>query len=276
MRVTLDSHEKENVKYLDNGTFGNLYLVGYHTGGNWCAEHWFLTRASSLEEAIDVLVDSDHGKYLRIDADEMADYVDDDTGEPSCQFTGCGTAYDTDWLLIGPDAPIVRVTFETEDWRTFPKVFHRMDWTRENIREGFGKAIYADEYASAREEDGTPLQGEILSQLPTGDAVLPCYLRWAEKSIRAIEESIGLGIVEAFARACAIPACRTWEEQADEDNLTDAETFGHYLAMQFVGHGVSWEDSHPALPFQVPHGEGPSCFLTGEINLADLETGVYE
>lgn len=32
--------------------------------------------------------------------------------------------------------------------------------------------------------------------------------------------------------------------------------FGHYLAMQALGHGVSWSDDHPDHGFAVPHTEG--------------------
>ena len=34
-----------------------------------------------------------------------------------------------------------------------------------------------------------------------------------------------------------------------------AEEFGHYLAMQGLGHGVSWFDDHARFPLVVPHTE---------------------
>jgi len=126
------------------------------------------------------------------------------------------------------------------------------------------------EDVDACEEEGNPLSGEIMDQLPTGDAVLSCYLAWAERAIRTIEESIGMGIVEACYRACAVPAIGN-TTHSDADTLEDAETFGHYIAMQAVGHGVSWADDHPDLPFVLPNVESPNCFLTGETSIAILE-----
>lgn len=35
----------------------------------------------------------------------------------------------------------------------------------------------------------------------------------------------------------------------------DARTFGHYIAMQAMGHGVSWFDDNPKFPIEIPHGE---------------------
>ena len=32
-----------------------------------------------------------------------------------------------------------------------------------------------------------------------------------------------------------------------------ADTFGHYLAMQALGHGVSWEDDHAEMPLKLPY-----------------------
>ena len=35
----------------------------------------------------------------------------------------------------------------------------------------------------------------------------------------------------------------------------DARLFGHYLAMEAMGHGVSWEDDHEPHGLRVPHME---------------------
>jgi hypothetical protein len=39
----------------------------------------------------------------------------------------------------------------------------------------------------------------------------------------------------------------------------DAESFGHYLAMQAMGHGVSWFDDHKRFPMVIPHMECSMC-----------------
>lgn len=43
-------------------------------------------------------------------------------------------------------------------------------------------------------------------------------------------------------------------EAADGAEI-DAEEFGHYLAMEAMGHGVSWFDDHEKFPLEVPHME---------------------
>lgn len=39
------------------------------------------------------------------------------------------------------------------------------------------------------------------------------------------------------------------------DNGEYAREFGHYLAMQALGHGVSWFDDHARFDLTVPHSE---------------------
>lgn len=49
---------------------------------------------------------------------------------------------------------------------------------------------------------------------------------------------------ELFQRACEADGC-----ECDEEN---ADLFGHYLAMQAMGHGVSWFDDHKKFPLKFP------------------------
>jgi hypothetical protein len=44
------------------------------------------------------------------------------------------------------------------------------------------------------------------------------------------------------------PALSVWQRWADEN----ARTFGHYIAMEALGHGVSWFDDHERFPLMVP------------------------
>ena len=39
----------------------------------------------------------------------------------------------------------------------------------------------------------------------------------------------------------------------------DAEKFGHYLAMEAMGHGVSWFDDHEKFEIEIPHIECSQC-----------------
>jgi len=43
--------------------------------------------------------------------------------------------------------------------------------------------------------------------------------------------------------------------QAADGAEPDAEEFGHYLAMEAMGHGVSWFDDHARFDLKVPHME---------------------
>jgi hypothetical protein len=47
----------------------------------------------------------------------------------------------------------------------------------------------------------------------------------------------------------------TADGYSDGASAVDAERFGHYLAMQAMGHGVSWFDDHKKFPLVVPHME---------------------
>jgi hypothetical protein len=54
-------------------------------------------------------------------------------------------------------------------------------------------------------------------------------------------------------------ACKADGLTPDECEAFDVEMFGHYLAMQSMGHGVSWFDDHAEFPIVVPHIECSSC-----------------
>lgn len=43
--------------------------------------------------------------------------------------------------------------------------------------------------------------------------------------------------------------------EAADGKAPDPEQFGHYLAMQAMGHGVSWFDDHAKFPIKIPHIE---------------------
>lgn len=273
----------------------NVFLVGASFG---FSIDYAMVLADSFADAIDIFVESDFGKGLRIDRADMDDYVyihvegvemdvtdarrrfpyldidaiiDDgwETGETSetCHWTGQGIAYDTDHLHgFGPEQ-IESIEMELDDFRRFPKVFQDQGETRETIRESFARSAFVLEWADAMEENGTRFFGAELTDVAPEWTPAP-YLRWAEKSIRTIEESIGIGIVEALNRACFVPCSRNWERRYDADS--SAEDFGHTIGMEFQGHGVSWSDDHPGLPFKLPSGESPFAFLTGEVSLSDF------
>jgi hypothetical protein len=48
-------------------------------------------------------------------------------------------------------------------------------------------------------------------------------------------------------------------DKVDEYSAEDLEKFGHYMAMQAMGHGVSWFDDHAKFPIEIPHFECGMC-----------------
>lgn len=73
--------------------------------------------------------------------------------------------------------------------------------------------------------------------------------KWAKKLIATMERMNGKTIEAMAADACSRPHSHSWEKEGTY------EDFGHYTAMQALGHGVGWSDSHPAHGFKIPHGE---------------------
>lgn len=184
-------------------------------------------------------------------------------------FTSGGTYYDNDHLhymdVHGPD--IKRIYLQEKDLKNL-EVTDMSD----EILDGFSRATFVCEWADAYESTGKSLAGTDLFDVAPDTPNE--YIVWAETTIKTIENQLGFSLSVAFARACLVPAVHTWERQFDSD---DAESFGHYLAMQYLGHGVAWSDSHPDLPFEYTMcGEGPNYFLSGEMPISDFECGRRE
>lgn len=107
---------------------------------------------------------------------------------------------------------------------------------------GIAKAIFATAWADQQEEQGNSLSGqEIMDVMPE----VPVEAKFKAKEIlQDIEQANHKSINELFQDAC----------KADGGEC-NPEEFGHYLAMQTLGHGVSWFDDHANFPLTVPHDE---------------------
>jgi len=78
----------------------------------------------------------------------------------------------------------------------------------------------------------------------------------AEDLIHRLEiANNGARIGFLFRTACNRPASAS-ESKADPDNDDDRRTFGHFLAMESLGHGVAWSDDYPSHGLTVPHSDG--------------------
>lgn len=75
----------------------------------------------------------------------------------------------------------------------------------------------------------------------------------AEVLTASIEKLNGADIESLYTKAA----------NAEGDHLTDPtpEDFGHYIAMQAVGHGVGWNDDHPNAGIKIPDISFDGMFL---------------
>ena len=93
-------------------------------------------------------------------------------------------------------------------------------------------AFFASAYADLMEENGEPMGGEIMDQLP--DVIDPAA-EHAAKILRVdIERLNGKTIDQLMALIV---------EHGDGDRPETVECFGHYAAMQAMGHGVGLYDA---------------------------------
>lgn len=110
--------------------------------------------------------------------------------------------------------------------------------TRNAIVAAAARAGFVQAWADYMEERGAQLRGELMDQAPRTP---PQARTWAKKLIGTMERFSRLPIEEMYERAAA-----------DGGSATD---FGHYAAMQALGHGVAWADDHPSHGFTIPRAE---------------------
>lgn len=142
---------------------------------------------------------------------------------------------------------------------------------RSTIIEAMARAGYATRWADAVDEARSEGRDDLAPNL-SGCEVMEClplpippeFIKWGHQLCAAIEAKNALPICEAFKRACALPCAHSWEERADAESSKDAASFGHYLAMQAMGSGVRWSDSHPEHGLKIPYDEAPIYILPSE------------
>lgn len=130
------------------------------------------------------------------------------------------------------------------------------------ILEGMASALWASSWADHAEEHGcTSMSGQriedIMPPIPEEAYVL------AKKCADSIEAANGKSLSELFDDAV----------KADEADGLDSsgadESFGSDLAMQWMGHGVSWFDDHAEFPIKIPHGSGDELYFVAD-NTCDV------
>lgn len=127
----------------------------------------------------------------------------------------------------------------------------------EEIKRGMSLAFFASAYADQAEECGQPLRGEIMNQLPeevdpaalhATDTLCFQFIGTHDYNEPGLNDSQKLAILY-------VKASRLDKEGADRE--LSPELFGHYLAMQAMGHGVGLESFGYAFcdAFDVPYIE---------------------
>lgn len=107
---------------------------------------------------------------------------------------------------------------------------------RDEILEGMARAAFVTHWADEREEEGESFSGQdIMDVAPRKNSEES--VEWANNLAPRIEKANGKSLDELYALASAAN-----EEGGGGRTTQDAETFGHYLAMQAMGHGVAWDD----------------------------------
>lgn len=118
-------------------------------------------------------------------------------------------------------------------------------------------ASWAQELTAAeRKQHGVPrMSGADLDEIapPTPDSAE----RAARDLYTLIERANGKTPGELFERACQVDGC-----DADAEN---ADLFGHYLAMQSMGEGVSWFDDHKQFALKFPDRGFEAHYDDGEV-----------
>jgi hypothetical protein len=122
-----------------------------------------------------------------------------------------------------------------------------------DILEGMARAIWVTSWASWLEELSKDERRELGQPVSLSGVDLDEAAPESPASALAAAEDLYLlieranapkDVGELFQKACEADGC-AW-------NAENADLFGHYLAMQAMGEGVSWFDDHEAFPLKMP------------------------
>ncbi len=132
----------------------------------------------------------------------------------------------------------------------------------DQIKRGMALAFFASAYADLCEECDQPLTGEILDQLPPD--IDPAALHAAETLMSGMRWANS----EATGRQVDLTELYQMADDMDTegaDRQLTPELFGHYCAMQAMGHGVGLESfGYEVASLVVPDVAFGSYYLEGE------------
>lgn len=139
------------------------------------------------------------------------------------------------------------------------------------ILESTARTIYALGWAERAEDLELDIgQGDILKMAPpTSDSAR----RQAEELWTEIVEKNPMSLPAGATLPASIEGI--WEDVSmrsglDFDDVEGARLFGHYIAMESLGHGVAWDDDHEPHELKVPRHESDPWDIVDDKDLAPL------
>jgi hypothetical protein len=138
---------------------------------------------------------------------------------------------------------------------------------KQEIIDAAARAGFVQAWASYMEEKGkSPGRGgqDLMDLAPKTPSKAKT---WAKKLIDRMEEINGTTAAKMYANAAQISL-------SHGKGGVEPETFGHYTAMQALGHGVAWSDDHPAHGYRIPSASFDMLGSRNFYTSVDFRTGL--
>lgn len=122
------------------------------------------------------------------------------------------------------------------------------------IEKGMARALFVDTWANEMEEQGRSFrpQADLMDLAPATPAVA---IKEAYRLTGQLEASNAQGILTLLSKAARKDGT-SLDEMTESSQAEYAQSFGHYMAMEALGHGVSWFDDHAKFAIDIPDFEG--------------------
>jgi hypothetical protein len=118
---------------------------------------------------------------------------------------------------------------------------------RKEIIAAAARAAFVQGWASYKEERGETAGWGGQDLMDLAPATPGAARVWANELIDKMEKLNHGKSIEAMYRHAAM--------KSGHAKVPTPEDFGHYTAMQALGHGVAWCDDHPQHGYRIPSGE---------------------
>ena len=128
---------------------------------------------------------------------------------------------------------------------------HSQSTFRDSFLLGAAKAFFVTAYADYVEEPEAEDDRSHLARASGGEDWMDCAPALPPNAF-ALAGELWANLEDSNPHVgCGVYSLADLARQADHDGI-DPEEFGHYLAMQAMGHGVSWFDDHETFNIVIP------------------------